>query len=63
MTHCQPDYLGDGVYARHDGYSVVLTTERAIGRTDTIYLEPEVLAALLAWLKRIGAVQEGTVQP
>ncbi len=62
MTHCQPDYIGDGVYVRHDGYSVVLTTERASGRTDTIYLEPQVLAALLAWLKRISSAQEGKVQ-
>lgn len=62
MTHCQPDDLGDGVHVRHDGYSVVLTTE-GTSRPQIIYLEPEVLAKLVAWLKRIGAVQEGTVQP
>lgn len=44
-------YLGDGVYANYDGYMVVLTTENGISATNTIYLEPEVLAALDRYVK------------
>jgi len=39
-------HLGDGVYADFDGFMVVMTTENGIEVTNTIYLEPEVLAAL-----------------
>ena len=38
-------YLGDGVYASHDGYQVWLTT-RVGGQQHTIALEPPVLDAL-----------------
>jgi hypothetical protein len=38
-------YLGDGVYASHDGYQVWLTT-RVDGQQHTIALEPAVLRAL-----------------
>ena len=48
-------YIGDGVYADFDGYSVVLTTERLeFSNVATIYMEPEVLAALnryVGWVK------------
>lgn len=50
-------YLGDSVYAEYDGQreGFVLTTEYGDGHaTNTIYLEPEVLVALLRWLKAIG---------
>lgn len=33
-------YIGDGVYARWDGFAVKLTTERDNG-THFIYLEPD----------------------
>lgn len=39
-------YLGDGVYVATDDYGLVLTTENGIEATNTIYLEPEVYAAL-----------------
>jgi len=48
-------YLGDGVYARTDGYgSVVLTTgaHEGIHVTNTIVLEPEVFEALMAFVER-----------
>lgn len=41
------DYLGDGVYAVHDGFGIWLTAENGLAATDAIYLEPEVLAALV----------------
>ena len=39
-------YLGDSVYADFDGYGITLTTENGFGPSNTIYLEPQVLAAL-----------------
>lgn len=44
-----PTYLGDGVYAGHDGYQVWVHTQQG----HCIALEPGVLAALLAYDKRI----------
>jgi hypothetical protein len=54
MPQRKPTYLGDGTYAspgRFDG-EVILTTghhERDLA-TNVIYLDPEVLAQLQAWL-------------
>lgn len=43
-------YLGDSVYAQHDGYHVVLTTENGDGPPDnTICLDPQVLHALAVY--------------
>jgi hypothetical protein len=39
-------YLGDGVYARSDGYYIVLETDNGDGPSNTICLEPKVLTAL-----------------
>ena len=41
-------YLGDSVYAEHDGYGVILTTENGLPTdpSNTIYLEPSVLEQL-----------------
>lgn len=42
----QKRYIGDSVYAEDDGFSLVLTTENGYGPTNTIVLEPEIIAAL-----------------
>lgn len=47
------EYLGDGVYADHDGNGVVLTTENGLCATNTIYLEPEVIVALQAYMEKL----------
>ncbi len=47
------DYLGDSVYADFDGYHVILTTENGFGASNTIALEPEVLAALNRFYGRV----------
>jgi len=39
-------YLGDAVYATHDGYHIWITTEDGVSVTNKIALEPAVLAAL-----------------
>ncbi len=44
-------YLGDGVYVDIDERGIVLTTEDGIRATNTIVLEPEVIAALEQYLK------------
>ena len=57
----QKEYLGDAVYVEHDGYALVLTTEDGISTTNTIYLEPEVLKALMDYVARLSTLAE-TVQ-
>jgi hypothetical protein len=47
------DYLGDSVYAEVDDCgNLVLTTENGLGASNTIVLEPEVIAALERYVKR-----------
>jgi len=51
-------YLGDGVYAQiDDAGQVVLTTEDGLRATNTIYLEPAVLDALLTYLRTNGVIR------
>lgn len=44
-------YLGDGVYAYFDGYGIELQANDPYNPTDTIYLEPIVLGALVEFFK------------
>ncbi len=46
-------YLGDGVYARFAAGTFVLTTENRVSIDNTIFLEPDVLAALARWVRSI----------
>lgn len=49
------EYLGDGVYAEIDAGlgGIVLTTSDGLEVTNKIVLEPEVLAALEDYLRRL----------
>lgn len=47
-------YLGDGVYAAHDGFGIWLTAENGLSAADAIYLEPSVLAELMRFAKEPG---------
>lgn len=47
------EYIGDGVYVTHDGYSFILTTENGIKTTNIIYLEPELIDMLNDYAKRV----------
>ncbi len=51
------DYLGDSVYAEFDGSGIILTTENGLASdpSNTIYLEPEVLRALVRFEERAKA--------
>ena len=46
-------YLGDSVYASHDGYMITLTTDNGLGPSNTIHIEPEVLKALNDWVSML----------
>ena len=46
-------YLGDGAYVAFDGYGLWLTTENGIATTNSIYLEPQVIEALEAYVKEL----------
>ena len=46
-------YLGDGVYFMFDGSGIWLHANSHDHPTDKIYLEPEVIHALLMIIKRI----------
>lgn len=53
MSTKAKEYLGDGAYIAHDGYSFILTTEDGIKATNTIYLEPEHIDMIVDYAKRI----------
>lgn len=53
-------YLGDGVYADHDGEHIVLTAEDGIRATDRIYLDPTVYAALTVYFDQLGTLARAT---
>ena len=40
-------YLGDGLYAKWDGRVVILIANDLEHPTDTVYLEPDVMQALI----------------
>jgi len=45
-------YLGDGLYAKFDGYHIILETERENGR-NWIGLEPSVFRSLIDFKKQL----------
>ena len=51
----QPVYIGDSVYARFDGYHIILETINDDSRypSNTIALEPDVLENLLFYRKKL----------
>ena len=48
-------YLGDSVYATHDGYHIILTTENGLpdDPSNRVALEPPVLDALNAYNQKL----------
>jgi hypothetical protein len=48
-------YLGDGVYGGFDGEAIVLSVENGVAARE-IVLEPEVWAALAAWVAACGGL-------
>jgi hypothetical protein len=60
-------YLGDGVYAKWDGFGATLRTEREDtfrGQVDHwIYMEPEVYAALVRFWKKSSGIRDDHPSP
>jgi hypothetical protein len=54
-------YLGDGLYARHDGYQIILRAPRE-GGDHWVALEPQVLHAFQRFLSAIRE-QDDVVRP
>ncbi len=53
MSDGDRTYLGDAVYARREGETIVLTVEYGNEQiAHEVYLEPEAMARLLAWMGR-----------
>jgi len=46
-------YLGDAVYAEHDGFNIWLWTSDGITDSSKIALEPSVLDALIAYREQL----------
>jgi hypothetical protein len=44
-------YLGDAVYADHDGFGLILTTEDGYSVTNRILLDPTTLEALEQYIR------------
>lgn len=47
-------YLGDGLYVTFDGYQLEVFASNGISTSNVIYMEPEVFAALLSYVKHLG---------
>ena len=56
------EYLGDGVYATYDGFAITLTTGHHLQEEAgmIIYLEPDVIKALLKFVKKYTEVKDDT---
>lgn len=48
-----PEYLGDAVYASFDGYHVWVETSNGLGLTNSVALDPDVFARLIAYQENI----------
>ena len=58
MTETSECYLGDGLYARFDGWQVILRAPRD-GGDHIVALEPEVVAALVTFLADLNRQSPG----
>jgi hypothetical protein len=46
-------YIGDSVYAEIEYGQLKLTTDNGMGKSNTIYLEPEIWDSLVLWVKSV----------
>lgn len=46
-------YLGDGLFARFDGYQIELYASNGIYATNTVYLEPSVLQSFVNYVRTL----------
>lgn len=48
-------YLGDGLYANHDGVMISVFAHNGITATNTVYFEDEVLENFEKWVENLRA--------
>lgn len=48
-----PTYLGDGLYVTHDDYQVEIYAHNGLEKTNSVFLPPEELRSLLAYLNKL----------
>lgn len=53
ISPSEATYLGDGLYAKYDGWQIELYVSNGVSETNRVYLEPSVLQAFQAWVKRL----------
>lgn len=53
MREIEDEYLGDGVYASFDGYHICLDLRCQDNGATKIYLDPQVISSLEAYIKRV----------
>jgi hypothetical protein len=51
-------YLGDGLYAQHDGYHFILTSENGVQVLQTVYLDQGVISAFQRFIDLINKQKE-----
>lgn len=56
-----PDYIGDGVYVRFDGYHIWLAANDI--SNETVALEPAVFAGLLRYAERVNIENDRRLFP
>ena len=59
--HSMMRYLGDAVYVHFDGCSIILITSDGIKTTNTIVLEPQILARLIEYVRDLERALEITI--
>lgn len=55
MLEVQKTYLGDSVYAYHDGFHLIVFTDNGLGIQNQIYMEKFVFASLIEYAQKIWA--------
>jgi len=53
-TKPERTYLGDGLYCDDEGYALKVFASNGIETTNTVWIEPDMLTALIAFARRRG---------
>ena len=54
----QEIYLGDGAYARYDGFETVLYTNDGIHTLNEVCLEPDAVQLFVKWIEAVRQMAE-----
>lgn len=53
MKKDNTEYLGDGLYAKYDGYQFCLMANDHNNPTDTVYLDPKTLDSFIEFVEKV----------